>query len=67
MYSLMGLNWMEQEMHRYLDWELMVDNPILSNFKMMVQRDFHGMGPRMPKPTTAVSLFFPCSAVLYTE
>ncbi|KAF7321529.1 Alternative cyclin Pcl12 [Mycena kentingensis (nom. inval.)] len=40
MFSLREINQMEREMCNYLDWELTVDNPILSNFEAMVQRDF---------------------------
>jgi hypothetical protein len=40
MFSLREINQMEREMCSYLDWELTVDNPILSNFEAMVQRDF---------------------------
>jgi len=40
MFTLREINQMEREMCNYLDWELTVDNPILSNFEAMVQRDF---------------------------
>lgn len=40
MFSLREINQMEREMCNYLDWELTVDNPILSNFEKMVTRDF---------------------------
>nr|GAT57840.1 alternative cyclin Pcl12 [Mycena chlorophos] len=40
MFSLREINQMEREMCSYLDWELTVDNPILSNFEAMVRRDF---------------------------
>ncbi|KAJ7072651.1 hypothetical protein C8F01DRAFT_1104805 [Mycena amicta] len=47
MFSLREVNQMEREMCNYLDWELTVDNPILSNFEAMVQRDFppNSQGP----------------------
>ncbi|KAJ7928709.1 hypothetical protein B0H13DRAFT_1597303 [Mycena leptocephala] len=40
MFTLREINQMEREMCNYLDWELTVDNSILSNFEAMVQRDF---------------------------
>ncbi|KAJ7782588.1 hypothetical protein DFH07DRAFT_728006, partial [Mycena maculata] len=39
-FTLCKINQKEWEMCNYLDWELTVDNPILSNFEAMVQRDF---------------------------
>jgi hypothetical protein len=45
MFTLREINQMEREMCSYLDWELTVDNPILSNFEMMVKRDFRGPAP----------------------
>lgn len=35
---------MEREMCSYLDWELTVDNPILSNFEAMVKHNFRDAG-----------------------
>ncbi len=40
MFTLRKINQMECEMCSYLDWELTVDNPILSNIEAMVKRDF---------------------------
>jgi hypothetical protein len=40
MFTLREINQMEREMCNYLDWELTVDNPILSNFQVMVKDDF---------------------------
>lgn len=37
-------NQMEREMCSYLDWELTVDNPILSNFEAMVKHNFRDAG-----------------------
>jgi hypothetical protein len=38
MFTLCKVNQMEREMcNYYLDWELTVDNPILSNFEEMVR------------------------------
>ncbi|KAL0067940.1 hypothetical protein AAF712_005109 [Marasmius tenuissimus] len=34
-----SIRW-EREMCNYLDWELTVDNPILSNFEALVKQDF---------------------------
>jgi hypothetical protein len=45
MFTLREVNQMEREMCNYLDWELTIDNPILSNFEEMVRRDFRGPGP----------------------
>jgi len=45
MFSLREINQMEREMCSYLEWELTVDNPILSNFETMVKRDFRQAGP----------------------
>ncbi|KAF5393360.1 hypothetical protein D9757_000520 [Collybiopsis confluens] len=36
MFTLREINQMEREMCNYLDWELTVDNPILSNFQIML-------------------------------
>ncbi|KAL0072483.1 hypothetical protein AAF712_000246 [Marasmius tenuissimus] len=40
MFTLREINQMEREMCNYLDWELTVDNPILSNFEALVKQDF---------------------------
>ncbi|CAA7260527.1 unnamed protein product [Cyclocybe aegerita] len=40
MFTLREINQMEREMCNYLDWELTVDDPILSNFETAVKRDF---------------------------
>ncbi|KAF6743191.1 hypothetical protein DFP72DRAFT_994030 [Ephemerocybe angulata] len=51
MFSLREVNQMERELCNYLDWELTVDNPILSNFETAVRRDFaqdHGQYPDYP-------------------
>ncbi|KIK67502.1 hypothetical protein GYMLUDRAFT_121907, partial [Collybiopsis luxurians FD-317 M1] len=51
MFTLREINQMEREMCNYLDWELTVDNPILSNFQHMVKEDFkspQGLYPTYP-------------------
>ncbi|KAF5317024.1 hypothetical protein D9611_004005 [Ephemerocybe angulata] len=51
MFSLREVNQMEREMCNYLDWELTVDNPILSNFEAAVRQDFaqdHRQYPNYP-------------------
>ncbi|KAJ7182002.1 hypothetical protein C8R46DRAFT_1068908 [Mycena filopes] len=55
MFTLREINQMEREMCSYLDWELTVDNPILSNFEVMVQRDFPP-GSRGPYPTYSLHM-----------
>ncbi|KIK57986.1 hypothetical protein GYMLUDRAFT_45554 [Collybiopsis luxurians FD-317 M1] len=40
MFTLREINQMEREMCSYLEWELNVDIPILSNFQYMVKKDF---------------------------
>ncbi|KAK0454655.1 uncharacterized protein ARMOST_01090 [Armillaria ostoyae] len=40
MFNLREINQMEREMCLYLDWELTVDNTLLTNFESMVRRDF---------------------------
>jgi hypothetical protein len=45
MFTLREINQMEREMCSYLDWEVTVDSSILSNFEMMVKRDFRTPGP----------------------
>jgi hypothetical protein len=37
MFALCKVNQMEREMCNYLDWELTINNPILSNFEKMVR------------------------------
>ncbi len=47
---------MEREMCNYLDWELTVDEPILSNFEAAVRKDFKETRPNYPSyPTAFVS------------
>jgi hypothetical protein len=56
MFTLREINQMEREMCNYLDWELTVDNPILSNFQMMVKEDFRSsQGPYPTYPLKLVS------------
>jgi hypothetical protein len=40
MFPLREINQMECKICNYLDWELTIDNPILSNFKKLVTKDF---------------------------
>ncbi|KAL0572384.1 hypothetical protein V5O48_009576 [Marasmius crinis-equi] len=40
MFTLREINQMEREMCNCLDWELTVDNPILSNFEAAIEQDF---------------------------
>ncbi|TFK44893.1 hypothetical protein BDQ12DRAFT_673770 [Crucibulum laeve] len=40
MFTLREINQMEREMCNYLDWELMVDNPMLHQFELAVIADF---------------------------
>jgi len=54
MFSLREINQMEREMCNYLDWELTVDNPILSNFERMVTRDFAVDSTTTTLPTYAL-------------
>ncbi|KAJ7572601.1 hypothetical protein C8J56DRAFT_806869, partial [Mycena floridula] len=42
LFTLNEINQMEREMCSYLDWELVVNNNILSNFEQRVLRDFGG-------------------------
>jgi hypothetical protein len=44
-FNLREINQMEREMCLYLDWDLTVDNTILTNFTAMVVCDFRGQGP----------------------
>ncbi|KAJ7818185.1 hypothetical protein B0H14DRAFT_3089563 [Mycena olivaceomarginata] len=55
MFTLREINQMEREMCNYLDWELTVDNPILSSFEAMVQRDFPP-GSKGPYPTYSLHM-----------
>lgn len=55
MFTLREINQMEREMCSYLDWELTVDNPILSNFETMVMYDF-GSGSDRPLPTYSLEM-----------
>jgi hypothetical protein len=56
MFTLREINQMEREMCNYLDWELTVDNPILSNFQIMVKEDFRSsQGPYPTYPLKLVS------------
>jgi hypothetical protein len=56
MFTLREINQMEREMCNYLDWELTVDNPILSNFQIMVKEDFRSsQGPYPTYPLKFVS------------
>ncbi|KAF9268632.1 cyclin-like protein [Marasmius fiardii PR-910] len=54
MFTLREINQMEREMCNYLDWELTVDNPILSNFEAAVKQDFSG--PQGPFPTYSLQM-----------
>jgi hypothetical protein len=56
MFTLREVNQMEREMCNYLDWELTVDDPILTNFEVAVKNDFRESKPSYPNyPTTFVS------------
>ena len=56
MFTLREVNQMEREMCNYLDWELTVDDPILTNFEQAVKADFRETRPTYPNyPTTFVS------------
>jgi hypothetical protein len=56
MFTLREINQMEREMCNYLDWELTVDEPILSTFENMVRQDFKETKPSYPNyPTVLVS------------
>ncbi|KAF5311404.1 hypothetical protein D9611_011597 [Ephemerocybe angulata] len=56
MFSLREVNQMEREMCNYLDWELTVDDPILSNFETAVRQDFARDRRQYPNyPLTMVS------------
>jgi hypothetical protein len=56
MFTLREVNQMEREMCNYLDWELTVDDPILTNFELAVKADFRETRATYPNyPTTFVS------------
>jgi hypothetical protein len=56
MFTLREINQMEREMCTYLDWELTVDEPILSNFEKIVRQDFREDKSTYPNyPTVFVS------------
>jgi hypothetical protein len=56
MFTLREINQMEREMCNYLDWELTVDDPILSNFETAVRKDFRETRTTYPNyPTAFVS------------
>jgi len=48
MFTLREINWMEQELCNYLDWELTVDDPILSNFEKQVKSTSGIISPHTP-------------------
>ncbi|KAF8970294.1 hypothetical protein BDZ97DRAFT_1638415, partial [Flammula alnicola] len=48
MFALREVNQMEREMCNYLDWELTVDDPILSEFEIAVKNDFVETKPTYP-------------------
>ncbi|THV05138.1 hypothetical protein K435DRAFT_826620 [Dendrothele bispora CBS 962.96] len=54
MFTLREINQMEREMCNYLDWELTVDNPILSNFEARVTEDFRSS--QGPYPTYSLQM-----------
>jgi hypothetical protein len=45
MFNLREINQMEHKMCSYFEWELTVDNTILSNFEVLVKHDFRGPAP----------------------
>ncbi|TFK23173.1 hypothetical protein FA15DRAFT_621339 [Coprinopsis marcescibilis] len=56
MFTLREINQMEREMCSYLDWELTVDEPILSNFEKAVRQEFSEDRKTYPNfPLTFVS------------
>ncbi|TEB34017.1 hypothetical protein FA13DRAFT_1812031 [Coprinellus micaceus] len=56
MFPLREINQMECKMCNYLDWELTIDNPILSNFEKLVTKDFSQDRPSFPNyPLVIVS------------
>ncbi|KAJ7659706.1 hypothetical protein DFH06DRAFT_1402746 [Mycena polygramma] len=55
LFTLREINQMEREMCNYLDWELTVDNPILSNFEGMVNHDF-APNAKGPYPTYSLHM-----------
>ncbi|KAK7472472.1 hypothetical protein VKT23_000587 [Stygiomarasmius scandens] len=54
MFTLREINQMEREMCNYLDWELTVDNPILSHFETKVKEDFRSS--QGPYPTYSLQM-----------
>ena len=54
------INQMEREMCLYLDWDLTVDNTILTNFTAMVVCDFRG--PQDPSMTALFTSVFTATA-----
>ncbi|KJA23252.1 hypothetical protein HYPSUDRAFT_40058, partial [Hypholoma sublateritium FD-334 SS-4] len=55
-FTLREVNQMEREMCNYLDWELTVDDPILTNFEQAVKANFRETRTTYPNyPTTSVS------------
>jgi len=56
MFSLREINQMEREMCSYLEWELNVDNNVLTNFEAKIREDFRNPeGPYPTYPLTMVS------------
>jgi len=56
MFSLREINQMEREMCGYLEWELTVDNAILTHFEKKLRDDFRNpQGPYPSYPLTMVS------------
>lgn len=56
MFSLREINQMEREMCSYLEWELTVDNTMLTNFETRLREDFWNTeGPYPTYPLTMVS------------
>ncbi|KAG5652849.1 hypothetical protein H0H81_003412 [Sphagnurus paluster] len=54
MFTLREINQMEREMCNYLEWELNVDNTILTNFETRLREDFRS--PSGPYPTYPLSM-----------
>ena len=67
MFTLREINQMEREMCGYLDWELTVDNPILSNFEVMVKCDFRDTAPASGYPTFSLQMVSKCAAKAATS
>lgn len=55
-FTLCEINQMEREMRSYLNWELTVDNPILSNFEAMVEHNFQDAVPASGYPTYSLQM-----------